>query len=148
MSDARRSCRCIARFLAIAAAAILGHHSGAIAHEARPAYLELTETLPDRYDVVWRTPVSAGQRLPVVLQLPDGVTTVVEPRLREFADSVVERRIIAAPGGLGGCKRPSPMCSYAYRHAMARARPRSFIPRALGWRSSRPADPSPLRART
>jgi hydrogenase/urease accessory protein HupE len=102
VSDARRSFRCIARFLAIAAAAILGHHSGAIAHEARPAYLELTETLPDRYDIVWRTPVSAGQRLPVVLQLPDGVTTVVEPRLREFADSVVERRIIAAPGGLGG----------------------------------------------
>ena len=30
------------------------------AHEARPAYLELTETLPDRYDVVWRTPVLAG----------------------------------------------------------------------------------------
>ena len=73
-----------------------------MAHEARPAYLELTETLPDRYDVVWRTPVSAGQRLPVVLQLPDGVRTIVEPRLREFADSVVERRIIAVPGGLGG----------------------------------------------
>ena len=102
MSVARRFFRCIARFLAIAGAAIVAHHPGAIAHEARPAYLELTETLPDRYDVVWRTPVSAGQRLPVVLQLPDGVSTVVEPRLREFADSVVERRIIAVPGGLGG----------------------------------------------
>ena len=51
---------------------------------------------------MWRTPVSAGQRLPVVLQFPDGVSTVVEPTLREFADSVVERRIIAVPGGLGG----------------------------------------------
>ena len=102
MSIAGRFVRWIARFLAIAGAAIVAHHPGAMAHEARPAYLELTETLPDRYDVVWRTPVSAGQRLPVVLQLPDGVSTVVEPRLREFADSVVERRIIAVPGGLGG----------------------------------------------
>ncbi len=102
MTVARRFFRCFARLLAIAGAAIIVHHPGAIAHESRPAYLELTETLPDRYDVVWRTPVSAGQRLPVVLQLPDGVSTVVEPRLREFPDSVVDRRIIAVPGGLGG----------------------------------------------
>jgi hydrogenase/urease accessory protein HupE len=81
---------------------MVAYSSGALAHEARPAYLELTETQPDRYDVVWRTPVSAGLRLPVVLQLPGGVTTVVEPRLRELADSVVERRIVDVPGGLGG----------------------------------------------
>ena len=73
-----------------------------MAHEARPAYLELTETLPDRYDVVWRTPVSSGQRLPVVLQLPNGVSIIVEPTPREFVDSVVERQIVSAPGGLGG----------------------------------------------
>ena len=42
----------------------------ASAHEARPAYLALTETAPDRFDVVWRTPVVSGMRLPVVLQLP------------------------------------------------------------------------------
>jgi len=81
---------------------MVAHHPGALAHEARPAYLELTETLPDRYDVVWRTPVSADQRLPVVLHLPDGTSTVVGPQLREYVDSVVERRIIALPGGLGG----------------------------------------------
>ena len=86
----------------IGAALIVIHVSCAVAHEARPAYLELTETVPDRYDVVWRTPVSAGQRLPVVLQWPEGVSVVVEPRLREFADSVVERQIITAPTGLSG----------------------------------------------
>ena len=46
------------------------------AHEARPAYLALTETAPDRFDLVWRTPVVSGMRLPVVLQLPDGATNV------------------------------------------------------------------------
>lgn len=88
--------------LSVAALAVLAHHPSATAHDARPAYLELTETLPDRYDVVWRTPVLAGARLPVVLQLPDGASTLVEPKLRELPDSIVERRTVSAPGGLGG----------------------------------------------
>ena len=62
----------------------------------------MTETLPDRYDVIWRTPVLAGLRLPVLLQFPSGVHNLVEPTVREFSDSMVERRIITAPGGLGG----------------------------------------------
>ena len=104
MSIAGRFFRSLARFLTIAGAALVAHHPGAMAHEARPAYLELTETLPDRYDVVWRTPVTAGQRLPVVLKLPALASTVVEPRLREFVDSIVERRIVVMPGGLGGSR--------------------------------------------
>ena len=37
-----------------------------------------------------------------VLQLPDGATNVTQPSLHELSDSVVERRAIAVPGGLGG----------------------------------------------
>ena len=72
------------------------------AHEARPAYLALTEAAPDRFDVVWRTPVFSGMRLPVVLQLPDGATHVTKPSVYELSDSVVQRMLIAVPGGLGG----------------------------------------------
>ena len=72
------------------------------AHEARPAYLEITETAPGRYDVLWRTPVLSGMRLPVVLKLPDGVKNVTEPTVREFPDSIVERRLVQADGGLAG----------------------------------------------
>ena len=36
------------------------------AHEARPAYLEIKETAPGQFAVLWRTPVLAGMRLPVV----------------------------------------------------------------------------------
>lgn len=88
--------------LSLAALAVLAHGPSAAAHEARPAYLELTETASDRYDVVWRTPVTAGMRLPVVVQLPEGTSTLVEPKMRELPDSTVERRIITAPGGLRG----------------------------------------------
>jgi hydrogenase/urease accessory protein HupE len=73
------------------------------AHESRPAYLEITETAPRRYDVVWRTPVLSGMRLPVALKLPDSVQNVTEPVLRELSDSLVERRVIdAGEGGLAG----------------------------------------------
>ena len=52
---------------------------GAFAHESRPAYLEIKETAPGRYDVLWRTPLLAGMRLPVVLKFPDDVRNVTEP---------------------------------------------------------------------
>jgi hydrogenase/urease accessory protein HupE len=76
--------------------------SGATAHDARPAYLEVTETSTHRYAVLWRTPLLSGTRLPVRLRFPDNVRNVTEPATRDFPDSVVERRLIEATGGLGG----------------------------------------------
>jgi len=73
------------------------------AHEGRPAYLEITETAPGRYDVLWRTPILAGMRLPVVLTIPDDVRDVKEPAVQDLGDSRVERRWIdAGPNGLAG----------------------------------------------
>ncbi len=37
------------------------------AHETRPAYLEIRETSPGLYSVLWRTPVLSGMRLPVLV---------------------------------------------------------------------------------
>jgi hydrogenase/urease accessory protein HupE len=75
----------------------------ALAHEARPAYLEINETAPGRYDVLWRTPLLSGMRLPVRLEFPDAVRNVTEPRERVLADSLLERRVIdAGKNGLGG----------------------------------------------
>ena len=77
--------------------------TAAQAHEARPAYLEVTETSAGRYDVLWRTPLLAGQRLPVALVLPAGIRNIVEPAERVLPDSIVERRVIdAGPSGLAG----------------------------------------------
>jgi len=76
--------------------------SSAQAHESRPAYLEVTETAPGRYDVLWRTPVLSGMRLPVVLRLPADARNITEPTVREIQDSLIERRIVEVPGGLAG----------------------------------------------
>ena len=73
------------------------------AHEARPAYLELTETAPGQYTVLWRTPVLAGRPPPLALTLPEDVNNLREPIVQELTDSLVERRWIdAGPGGLAG----------------------------------------------
>jgi hypothetical protein len=88
------------------AAVLLGMGSAAPAawaHEARPAYLELDETAPGRFTVLWRTPVLAGMRLPVVLKLPDDVQNLKDPSVQDLADSRLERRWIdAGPNGLAG----------------------------------------------
>ncbi len=77
--------------------------SPAFAHEARPAYLEIKETVPDQFSVLWRTPVLAGMRLPILLKLPDDSKNLKEPTVQELADSLVERRWLnAGPNGLAG----------------------------------------------
>ena len=75
----------------------------ASAHEARPAYLAINQTASGQFSILWRTPVLAGMRLPVVLELPDRVRDIKEPVVSELADSQVERRWIdAGPSGLAG----------------------------------------------
>ncbi len=77
--------------------------SAAWAHEVRPAYLELKETAPGRFDVLWRTPMLSGMQLPIVLKLPDDVQNLKEPTIQQLTDSLVERRWIAAgPNALAG----------------------------------------------
>ena len=91
-----------ARFAWLAACLLLAA-SVASAHEARPAYLEVKETVPGQFSVLWRTPVLAGMRLPVVLKLPEDVKNLRQPNVSELADSFVERRWIdAGPNGLAG----------------------------------------------
>lgn len=75
----------------------------ASAHEARPAYLAIQETAPGQFSVLWRTPVLAGMRLPIVLRLPDRMKSLREPMVNELADSLVERRWVdVGPNGLAG----------------------------------------------
>ena len=82
--------------------AITAHMPVAWAHEARPAYLEIKETAPGQFSILWRTPLLSGMRLPVMLKLPDNARNIKEPTLQELADSLVERRWIDA--GPGDCR--------------------------------------------
>jgi len=83
-------------------AAVLAPVSISRAHEVRPAYLQIDEVGPGRYQMLWRTPVLSGMRLPVVLRLPDDVRNLTAPTLQELADSLVERGVIE--GGADGLR--------------------------------------------
>ena len=74
-----------------------------LAHEIRPAYLEIKETAPCQFSLLWRIPVMARWRLPVVLKLPDDARNLHPPVVQQLADSQVEHRWIeAGPSGLVG----------------------------------------------
>ena len=81
---------------------VLSHAQSVYAHEIRPAYLQIDEIGASRYEILWRTPLLAGMRLPVALRFPSDVRNVTEPSESELPDSLVERRIIEAPSGLEG----------------------------------------------
>ena len=73
------------------------------AHEIRPAYLEVNQVSPTHYQLLWRTPVLSGMRLPVVIKLPDGIRTISGPAQQELSNSLVERSVIdAGTDGLAG----------------------------------------------
>ena len=83
-------------------AVLLALVPSASGHEARPAYLEIKETAPGKFALLWRTPVLSGMRLPIALTIPN-VRNLKEPTVEELADSLLERRFIdAGPKGLAG----------------------------------------------
>lgn len=73
------------------------------AHESRPAYLEINESTPGQYRVLWRTPVLSGSPLPVALKFPEVAKTQGEPVIQRLSDSIVERSVIdTGETGLAG----------------------------------------------
>jgi hydrogenase/urease accessory protein HupE len=82
---------------------LLVSSSLAWAHESRPAYLEVKETAPGQFNLLWRTPMLSGMRLPIGLQLPDDVRNLKAPTTEELADSILTRYSIdAGSNGLAG----------------------------------------------
>ena len=113
--------RRIAGYVAAALLVLLAGLPAARAHESRPAYLEIKETAPGQFSVLWRTPVLAGMRLPVALKLPDGVRNVEEPGVQELADSLLERRWIdAGPDGLAGKRIEFPGLQFTITDVLVR----------------------------
>lgn len=75
----------------------------ALAHEVRPAYLELRQTGAETYEVLWKVP-GAGEdlRLSIYVQLPEGSSNLVAPRGVFAANAYTERWSFRRAGGLTG----------------------------------------------
>src|SRR3984885_12368197 len=71
--------------------------------ELRPGYLELRQTAPDTYNLLFKIPARGEDlRLAVYLKLPDGTQDIRAPRASFGDGAYVERRIIRRDGGLAG----------------------------------------------
>jgi hydrogenase/urease accessory protein HupE len=88
-------------FLLIAVLTISGVRH-AQAHELRPGYLEVRQTGPETFAVLWKVPARDDLRLGLHLQLPDNCTPAAEPLRLQTADASTERSTLACRGGLEG----------------------------------------------
>lgn len=95
--------RCLTLLALLAAGGALP----AAGHEVRPAFLRLDAEAAEangaeRYQVLWKTPLTAGRRLPLVPVFPPDCTKTKAAVDAVTGDAVVERWELACPQGLRG----------------------------------------------
>jgi hydrogenase/urease accessory protein HupE len=76
--------------------------TSASAHELRPAYLEMKETAPDVFAVVWKVPALGELRLGLYASLPANCKPKAEPAKTIEGDAYLERWTALCDGGLKG----------------------------------------------
>ena len=87
-------------FLLILLAALM---SNAMAHEVRPAYLEINETAPQTYAVLWKVPgMGENLRLGLYVEFPADTINVTEPRASMANNIFAQRWTVKRRGGLAG----------------------------------------------
>ncbi len=73
------------------------------AHEVRPAYLELRQTAPETYDVLWKVPGQGENlRFGIYVEFPAACTNATQPRGEMINNAYSERWTEKCPGGLAG----------------------------------------------
>ncbi|MFG0282933.1 MAG: HupE/UreJ family protein [Phycisphaerales bacterium JB039] len=72
------------------------------AHEVRPAYLELRQTAPDTFDVLWKVPARGDLRLGLYVRMPESCEQLSEPRAMFSGDAYIERWSVREADGLVG----------------------------------------------
>ncbi|HSE12036.1 MAG TPA: HupE/UreJ family protein, partial [Rudaea sp.] len=74
-----------------------------LAHEVRPAYLELRQTGAETYDALWKVPgLGENLRLGLYVELPSGCTNAAEPRASMINNAYAERWTVNCASGLTG----------------------------------------------
>ena len=74
----------------------------ATAHEIRPAYLQLDETAPAQFSVLWKVPAAGDRRLALYLRFPAECQTLGEPAGTIDGGAYFERWKMSCDGRLKG----------------------------------------------
>ena len=71
-----------------------------MAHEVRPGYLEVTETAPERYQVLWKVPMKGDAVLRMSPRFPETCKEQTPPSSRAVAAAMVKQWTIVCTDGL------------------------------------------------
>jgi hypothetical protein len=73
-----------------------------MAHEVRPALLQLTEVETDRFDMLWRVPARGGRVLSLELRMPMKCQETGVPEQRQGGGRAEQHRELYCEGGIAG----------------------------------------------
>src|SRR5512143_662547 len=74
-----------------------------LAHEPRPAYLEMRQTSPDTYNILWKVPGLGDKlRLALYVDMPADSTALTGPHGTFVNNAFIERWSVKREGGLAG----------------------------------------------
>jgi hypothetical protein len=74
----------------------------ALAHEVRPAYLELREVDAEHFDVLWKVPARGEMRLSLHVRTPDTCAELAPRARTDIGGAITERWRMRCSGGLVG----------------------------------------------
>jgi hydrogenase/urease accessory protein HupE len=70
-----------------------------VAHESRPAYLEIQEVQAGLFDVLWKRPMLGDRVMPLSVVWPQTCREATAGEARQLSGAVVERQMIDCGGG-------------------------------------------------
>ena len=94
--------RCRLASLLLVAALALGSASTANAHEVRPGFLELRETDPTSYSLLWKRPTGGEVEIQIAPVVPEGCRLATPDRQQLTPGAVLMRGTLTCEGGLAG----------------------------------------------
>jgi len=101
------------------------------AHEMRPAYLQITETAPEVYDIMWKVPARGDKRLSLYVRFAEDVEIVSQPVGGMTGGAYIERWRIRRPGGLAGTPVVIDGLAATYTDALVRVSLRDLEPQSI-----------------
>jgi hydrogenase/urease accessory protein HupE len=90
------------RALLLAAALVLAEAGPAVAHEARPGFLELRETGPETYSFLWKKPTGGELEIQIAPVIPKDCRLARSDRQQLSPGAVIVRGTLSCTGGLAG----------------------------------------------
>jgi hydrogenase/urease accessory protein HupE len=89
-------------FLFAALAGLFAVHGVLHAHELQPAYLELRQTGPETFHVLWKVPARDDLQRGIRPQWPENCRITSDPIISHDGNAFTERFTLTCPGGLEG----------------------------------------------